>query len=242
MAEPTIFDLVSLRGQTAVVTGAGSGIGRVCSLRLGQLGASIVAADLDVAAAEQTAQRVRSEGASASVIGLDVRSESQCDAVADHAMEAFGRIDILINAAGIFPPAPFFEMTVDQWDAVLNINTRGTFLMSRSCARHMQGGTIVNLASKSAYSPTIGMTHYGASKGAVVMLTKNLALELSDRTVAKIRQNLFWAFVYNVAGIPLAAFGFLSPVVAGAAMALSSVSVMSNALLLRRWRPGRGSE
>lgn len=65
------------------------------------------------------------------------------------------------------------------------------------------------------------------------------ALDISDRTVAKIRQKLFWAFVYNVAGIPLAALGFLSPVVAGAAMAMSSVSVMGNALLLKRWRPGQ---
>jgi Cu+-exporting ATPase len=63
------------------------------------------------------------------------------------------------------------------------------------------------------------------------------ALDISDRTVAKIRQNLFWAFIYNVAGIPLAAFGYLNPIVAGAAMAMSSVSVMSNALLLKRWKP-----
>ena len=65
------------------------------------------------------------------------------------------------------------------------------------------------------------------------------ALDISDRTVAKIRQNLFWAFFYNVAGIPLAALGYLNPVVAGAAMAMSSVSVVTNALLLKRWRPGR---
>lgn len=64
------------------------------------------------------------------------------------------------------------------------------------------------------------------------------ALDISRRTVAKIRQNLFWAFIYNVAGIPLAAFGFLNPGVAGAAMALRSVSVMGNALLLKRWKPG----
>jgi len=64
------------------------------------------------------------------------------------------------------------------------------------------------------------------------------ALDISRRTVAKIRQNLFWAFAYNVVGVPLAAFGLLNPVVAGTAMALSSVSVVSNALLLRRWRPG----
>jgi Cu+-exporting ATPase len=66
------------------------------------------------------------------------------------------------------------------------------------------------------------------------------ALDISHRTVAKIRQNLFWAFFYNAAGIPLAAFGFLNPVLAGAAMALSSVSVMGNALLLKRWKPGQG--
>jgi Cu+-exporting ATPase len=65
------------------------------------------------------------------------------------------------------------------------------------------------------------------------------SLDISDRTVAKIRQNLFWTFAYNVAGIPLAAFGFLNPVVAGAAMAMSSVSVMGNALLLKRWKPGK---
>jgi Cu+-exporting ATPase len=65
------------------------------------------------------------------------------------------------------------------------------------------------------------------------------ALDISNRTVAKIRQNLFWAFAYNVAGIPLAAFGFLNPVVAGAAMAMSSISVMSNAILLKRWTPNK---
>ena len=70
-------------------------------------------------------------------------------------------------------------------------------------------------------------------------LLVSAALAISARTVAKIKQNLFWAFAYNVAGIPLAALGFLNPVVAGAAMALSSVSVMSNALLLKRWRPGQ---
>jgi Cu+-exporting ATPase len=68
------------------------------------------------------------------------------------------------------------------------------------------------------------------------------ALDISARTVAKIRQNLFWAFIYNVVGIPLAALGMLNPVAAGAAMALSSVSVMTNALLLRRWRPGGGEQ
>jgi len=90
-----------------------------------------------------------------------------------------GRIDIVVNGAGIFPPTPMFEMTVDAWDRVLDINTRGTFLVSRACAVHMRGGAIVNIASKSAMQPTAGLAHYAASKGAVVMLTKSLALELA---------------------------------------------------------------
>jgi len=93
-----------------------------------------------------------------------------------------------------------------------------------------------------AMAPAGGGTDVAMEAAGITLMRGDLALvaealELSARTVAKIRQNLFWAFAYNVAGIPLAAFGLLSPVVAGAAMALSSVSVMANALLLRRWKP-----
>jgi Cu+-exporting ATPase len=93
-----------------------------------------------------------------------------------------------------------------------------------------------------AMAPSGGGTDVAMEAAGITLMRGDLALvaealDLSARTVAKIRQNLFWAFAYNVAGIPLAAFGLLSPVVAGAAMALSSVSVMANALLLRRWRP-----
>src|ERR1700759_1109831 len=95
----------------------------------------------------------------------------------------FGRIDIVVNSAGVFPPAPLLEMTPAQWDAVLDVNTKGTFLVSQACGPHMQrtagGGAIVNIASKPAFQPTPGMSHYAASKGAIVMLTKALALELA---------------------------------------------------------------
>jgi len=82
---------------------------------------------------------------------------------------------------------------------------------------------------------TAGITLMRGDPGLVAQ-----AVDISHRTYAKIRQNLFWAFVYNVVGVPLAAFGLLNPVIAGAAMAFSSVSVVTNALLLRRWRPGAG--
>src|SRR5437762_10523432 len=174
-----IDDLVSLRGRVAVITGAGSGIGRACALRLAQAGASIVAADVRVDAANDTADRVRAAGGPAIAVAVDVRDDAQCRSLADQAMAAMGQIDIVVNGAGIFPPTPIFEMTVDAWDRVLDINARGTFLVSRACATHMSGGAIVNIASKSAIQPTVGLAHYAASKGAVVMLTKSLALELA---------------------------------------------------------------
>ena len=174
-----IDDLVSLRGRVAVITGAGSGIGRACALRLAQAGASIVAADVRLDAANDTAARVRASGGPAIAVAVDVRDDAQCRSLADQAMAAVGQIDIVVNGAGIFPPTPIFEMTVDAWDRVLDINARGTFLVSRACATHMSGGAIVNIASKSAIQPTVGLAHYAASKGAVVMLTKSLALELA---------------------------------------------------------------
>lgn len=180
-AEQSTASLVDLTGKVALVTGAGSGIGRACALRFADAGASLVCADMNHDAAEATARHAHEMGRRATVVKVDVRKESECVAAADTAIEAFGRLDAVVNCAGIFPHTPLMDLTVDQWDNMLDINTRGTFLVSRACARKMgQGSTIVNLASKAALQPTFGMGHYAASKGAVVMLTKSMALEFKD--------------------------------------------------------------
>jgi NAD(P)-dependent dehydrogenase (short-subunit alcohol dehydrogenase family) len=178
-----LASLYDLTGRVAVITGAGSGIGRAVAERFAEAGAAILCLDLDEAAAEKTAGTVRERGGSAMARQADVLERDDLQTAADAAVAEWGRIDALVNSAGIFPPTPMLEMTAAQWDAVLGINVKGGFLASQACAPRMHettgAGAIVNIASKSAYQPTRGLAHYAASKGGVVMMTKALALELS---------------------------------------------------------------
>jgi NAD(P)-dependent dehydrogenase (short-subunit alcohol dehydrogenase family) len=181
-APPSLSQLCDLSGKVAVVTGAGKGIGEACAARFHEAGAKVLCLDIDEAAAVAVAKGLGDEEVAAGV-RADVRERDDLQAAAAAAVERWGRIDILVNSAGMFPPAPLLQMTPEQWDTVLDVNTKGTFLASQACAPRMHetagGGAIVNIASKSAYQPTPGMGHYAASKGGVKMLTKALALELS---------------------------------------------------------------
>jgi 2-deoxy-D-gluconate 3-dehydrogenase len=179
--------LHDLDGQVAVITGAGSGVGRAATLRLSEAGARVVCVDLDKDAANATGALVGGDGRLVAIVSGDVRDADDVARMVDEADRVWGRTDILVNSAGVFPPTPALSMTSAEWDHVLDINAKGTFLMAQACARHMQrhgrGGRIVNIASKSAFQPTAGLAHYAASKGAVVQLTKALALELSPLNI-----------------------------------------------------------
>ncbi len=181
----SIATLLDLTGRVAVVTGGAMGIGVGIARRLHEAGATVVIADRDSAAAQDAVQRL---GLSSAPIAADVSDEAAVERLFAAVGAAHGGVDILINNAGIYPMTPVLTMPVEEWDRVQAINLRGVFLCARAAGRQMvargRGGAIVNIASMDAYHPTaIGLAHYDASKGGVVMFTKSLALELAPAAV-----------------------------------------------------------
>ncbi len=172
-----------LKGKVAIVTGAGSGIGKALAMRLARDGASVVVADIrnfDVAAAEIA----KASGAKTLGLQVDVSSESDAARMAAETVKAFGRIDILVNNAAIFSTLelrPFEKIEAAEWRKVMDVNTLGVFLCCRVCAPHMRSGgygRIINLASGAPLKGVPLFLHYIASKGAVIAMTRGLAREL----------------------------------------------------------------
>jgi NAD(P)-dependent dehydrogenase (short-subunit alcohol dehydrogenase family) len=172
-----------LRGKVAIVTGAGSGIGKALAVRLAQDGASVVIADLqkfDLAAAEIA----NSTGSRTLGLQVDVSSEADVARMAAETVKAFGRIDILVNNAAVFSSIklkPFEEIPVAEWRKVMDVNVLGVALCCRACVPHMRkggGGRIINLASGAPLKGVPLFLHYISSKGAVIAMTRGLAREL----------------------------------------------------------------
>jgi NAD(P)-dependent dehydrogenase (short-subunit alcohol dehydrogenase family) len=170
----------------AVVTGAAGGFGRAFSLAFGEAGAQIVAADLDEARAEQTAELVRRAGGEAVGVAVDVADEASVTALVESAVDAFGGVDVLVNNAAIYADLdrrPFYELEAEVWDRVLAINLRGPWLCAKACVPAMRargGGAIVNIASATVFSGSPLFAHYVASKGGLIALTRAMAREVGD--------------------------------------------------------------
>jgi len=179
-----------LDGMSAIVTGAGRGIGRAIALRLARDGARVVVADRDGANAAGVAREIEAAGGAAWALTVDVTRRAEVDEMVRACVERFGRLDVLVNNAGIGAVAPLLDTDEATWDALMAVNAKSVLLCSQAGARQMiaqgGGGRIVNNASgagKTAPGRDIPLGAYAASKHAVVGLTKQLGLELAEHGI-----------------------------------------------------------
>lgn len=175
-----------LEDKVAIVTGAAQGIGRAIGLLLAKEGAHIVVSDINLAKAQETAQEIEALGRKALPIQVNVASLEDVEKMVTAVMERFGRIDILVNNAGITRDRMILRMTEEEWDAVLNVNLKGTFNCTKAVVRHMakqKSGKIVNIASVVGEMGNAGQGNYAASKAGVIGFTKSMAREFAQRGI-----------------------------------------------------------
>lgn len=179
-----------LKGKVAIVTGGAKGLGRAFALRLAQEGANLmVVTRKDMDNLEKTVRQIQDLGGKASLFQADVARESDTGAMAKAAIDAFGKIDILVNNAAIYDGIkrkPFYEIDLDEWDLVMTVNVKGALLSARAVFPYMkeQGyGKIINLASEVFFTGSHGFAHYVASKGGIIGLTRALAVELGPHNI-----------------------------------------------------------
>ncbi|MGO8833636.1 MAG: SDR family NAD(P)-dependent oxidoreductase [Roseiarcus sp.] len=179
--------MTRLTGKCAVVTGAAHGIGLACARRLAADGAAVLLADIDAAAGEAAARQLRDEGRQAAFASADVTERAAIAALVDRVVEEFGRLDIMLNNAGVALSAPILEMSDETFDRVLSTNLRSAFIGTQVAARRMiaggRGGVIINMSSVNALLAIPGLAAYACSKGALNQLTRVAAIELAPHNI-----------------------------------------------------------
>ena len=169
-----------LQDRVALITGAASGIGAACAARFVEEGARIAGVDIQKPVGDSWSCLVEGQGDATFRDGVDVRDEAQVEAAVADAVERFGRIDVLVNAAGVGGGGAAHELAVEEWDRVVDINLKGTFLCSKHVITRMLeqgGGSVINIASVEGLEGFEGGSAYNASKGGVVLMTKNMAID-----------------------------------------------------------------
>ena len=175
-----------LENQIAVITGAGRGIGRAIALKFAVEGADIVAVDLKTDFVQETVEEVRKLGRKAWAVAANVAEAASVEAAAEQILREAGHVDILVNNAGITKDGLLMRMSEADWDAVLDINLKGTFLFTKAFSRafvKQRSGRIVNIASVIGLIGNAGQCNYAASKAGVIGFTKSVARELASRGV-----------------------------------------------------------
>lgn len=177
---------MKLAGRVALVTGAAQGIGKAVALLLARNGADIVISDINLEKAEEAANEIKSIGRKALAVKGDVANWNDVERMVEVILEKFAKIDILVNNAGITRDKLILRMTEEDWDAVLDVNLKGTFHCTKAVVRHMakqRSGKIVNIASVVGEMGNAGQANYSASKAGVIGLTKTIAREFAQRGI-----------------------------------------------------------
>lgn len=174
-----------LEGKVAIVTGAGRGLGKGIAIKLAKEGAKVVVSDVNTANAEECVNEIKAAGGEAMAFTGNIAKLEDVNAVFDAAVNSFGKIDIVVNNAGINKDTMLHKMSDDQWDAVISVNLTGTFYMTREAAKRMreqESGRIINISSMS-WLGNVGQANYAASKAGVVGLTKTATRELAKKGI-----------------------------------------------------------
>lgn len=172
-----------LADKVAIVTGGGGGIGSAISTTLAREGATVVVADFDLANAEAVAREIIAAGGTARALKVDVGDQANATGMVETCVAEFGRLDILVNGAGTIIKELFVDTSLEDWERVLRVNLTGAFLVGQAAVRPMirqRSGRVINIVSLSGQRGACGRTAYGASKAGLEILTKIMAVELSQ--------------------------------------------------------------
>lgn len=173
-------------GKTALVTGAGAGIGRACAMRLAETGVAVGVLDLDGDSAARVAAEIVAAGGRAIALQASIADRHQVTLAVEKLRAAFGPVTIVVNNAGMTGFVPFEELTDAEWDKMMEVNLKGTFIVTQVTLPDMKAakwGRIVNISSSSAQTGSVNMVHYSASKGAMITMTRSLAQELGPHGI-----------------------------------------------------------
>lgn len=177
---------MKLKDKNVFITGSGQGIGKQIAIAMAKEGANVAVSDINIENAGAAAQEIRSLGRKSIAIKLDVSKQNEVIAAFETFKNEFGVIDILVNNAGITKDTLLLRMKDDDWDAVINVNLKGTFLCSREAIKLMvkqQHGNIISISSVVAFTGNPGQVNYSASKAGIVGLTKTIAKEYASRGI-----------------------------------------------------------